>query len=322
MNVDLDDFLSFYDSKSVDHLKELAARYKSHQELLDRIATVESQIEGGIGGYCEEAEIAEVLDDENVRPNLPALIKALDERVEKLSSDKKEKTLRIGRLTEQLANLAPKGRGRLPFRKRGDLSPDRRDLAHLAEPRGRLQDHGRYLKSLRKRTAARNAQRGVASPETADRRALRENLDPPRGRYALRRYQRRSDTRYRFALAWDARTAFYRDSPGPGGLVRKTWCQPAADPRRRAGQFRQPSGRRRGRRVKRVRRSGTADIHLYLPPLPQNVPGTRATGLCPSDKAMKVKIPCDPSPSMRQMRRAGRSSSETDSDHQQFDTFG
>ncbi|MGI5832548.1 MAG: AAA family ATPase [Thermoguttaceae bacterium] len=106
MNVDLDDFLSFYDSKSVDHLKELAARYKSHQELLDRIATVESQIEGGIGGYCEEAEIAEVLDDESVRPNLPALIKALDERVEKLSSDKKEKTLRIGRLTEQLANLA------------------------------------------------------------------------------------------------------------------------------------------------------------------------------------------------------------------------
>ena len=106
MNVDLSDYLSLFDAKSVDHLKELAARYRSHQELLARLQGVEDQIAGVIGGYCEEAEIAEVLDDEKVRPNLPALMEALTERIERLSADRKEKTLQIGRLAEQLANLA------------------------------------------------------------------------------------------------------------------------------------------------------------------------------------------------------------------------
>ena len=106
MNTELGDYLSLFDSKSVDHLKELAVRYRSHQDLLGRLASVESQIEDVIGGYCEEAEIADVLDDEKVRPNLPALTQSLTERIEKLAADKKEKTLRIGRLGEQLENLA------------------------------------------------------------------------------------------------------------------------------------------------------------------------------------------------------------------------
>ena len=106
MNAELGDYLSLFDSKSVDHLKELAGRYRSHQDLLERLSTVDGQIRDVIGGYCEEEEIGGVLDDEKVRPNLPALTQALGERIEKLAADKKEKTLQIGRLEEQLANLA------------------------------------------------------------------------------------------------------------------------------------------------------------------------------------------------------------------------
>lgn len=106
MNVELDDYLSLFDAKSVDQLKEFANRYNSHQTLLDKLQTVESKIESGIGGFCEEDEIGEVLNSEKTRADLPALTDALDERITKLSADKQEKTLQIGRLAEQLANLA------------------------------------------------------------------------------------------------------------------------------------------------------------------------------------------------------------------------
>ena len=101
-----DAFLDLFGAKSVEQLQKLAARYREHLGLLDRLANLEKQIEAAIGGFCPESELAEIIEDESIRPNIAPLKVKVDERIEALTTEQRQKQELSGRLNEQLAALA------------------------------------------------------------------------------------------------------------------------------------------------------------------------------------------------------------------------
>ena len=103
---DLAAYLEFFETKSVEQLKQNAARYREHLTLLDKLANLENQIGAAIGGFCPETDLAEIIEDESVRPNIASLKAKVGERIEALTAEQRQKQELSGRLREQLDALA------------------------------------------------------------------------------------------------------------------------------------------------------------------------------------------------------------------------
>ncbi|MDO5580012.1 MAG: AAA family ATPase [Planctomycetia bacterium] len=105
---ELHDFLGIFGLASPDDLIKARNRYLDYTQKMERAADLDTKVSAGIGNFCEESAISELLDDTEVRASIPTLQEKVRVRLISLQSDFQEKSELSGRLGEQLSALAVK----------------------------------------------------------------------------------------------------------------------------------------------------------------------------------------------------------------------
>lgn len=101
-------FLSGYNVVSRAELVESVERYALYCQRVKDLDVVAQRLVAGIGGFCQEEELAALLTDAEVRADLPAAIDGLTVRIEGLEAELKGKLELSGRLGQQADAIAAK----------------------------------------------------------------------------------------------------------------------------------------------------------------------------------------------------------------------
>ncbi len=102
------DFLSLFGAHNPQELIDMRTRFLEYTRKMADLAALNRELSAGIGQFCEEKTISELLDDDTVRPNLVEMKEKVQARLEVLNTENSEKTELSGRLGEQLTTLAEK----------------------------------------------------------------------------------------------------------------------------------------------------------------------------------------------------------------------
>ncbi|MBQ2682894.1 MAG: AAA family ATPase [Thermoguttaceae bacterium] len=103
---ELYDFLQIVGAKSLDDLKDLSVRWKRHNDLVERLGTVQKRITALIDGFCEEEEIEPLLAvEDGSRAAIPDRQAEIRDRIAALESERARRDQTLGRLIEQLTGL-------------------------------------------------------------------------------------------------------------------------------------------------------------------------------------------------------------------------
>ncbi len=102
------DYLMIFNVKDPQELVNLRKRWLDFKAKREQLELLEMQLEEGIGRFCEEKTISDLLDIPEVRADLLEDQVKLEDRIENLTTEHQEKLELSGRLGEQLNVLANK----------------------------------------------------------------------------------------------------------------------------------------------------------------------------------------------------------------------
>ena len=101
-------FLAGFGLRTRAELVSAVERYSLYCRRVAELDVVEQRLAAGIGGFCPEEELSALLDDHEIRADLPAAIAGLGVRIEGLDAELKGKLELSGRLGQQADAIAAK----------------------------------------------------------------------------------------------------------------------------------------------------------------------------------------------------------------------